>query len=348
MAPRLLYLPNEPVEGWQSGPRNAFRRMLAAGAVADCRIVSFELEAARQGAAATRRVILETCRDFGPDIVLWQHVGNFEIDDSLLHTIRNGSTSPLLVYHEADVFGRWIKRPTRPMGILARAADLTFTVGGGWWADRMRSLGARDVRYLPHYYDADMFGGDWTPPTERRFDVVMIGNLVESRLRFTGYGLPGTRERRELASSLHERYGERFALFGRGWDRFPFARGPVPFAEQEKVIRDAWLSVIWDHFPDIPDYFSDRLPISLAAGVAHATNAHPGYDRTFENGGNLIFEPTLPRLLARIDAALAAPRDRLAAIGLAGQALARDRYTADRVLGEMIRQCVAERSRRGG
>ena len=344
--PRLLYLPNEPVPGWQSGPRRAFEKMREEGDLSDYRAISFEHLAQTQSHDAVREEIASACRDFRPDIVLWQHVSGFEVTESFLNDLKRTDSRPCLVYHEADVFGRLIKRPTRSMRLLAAAADIVFTVGTGWWADRLRGLGASDVRYAPHYYDEDMFGTAWEPTAEREFDIVMIANLVESRFRMLGLGLPGTRERRALAIELDRRHGSRFALYGRGWDDYPFARGPIEFDRQVDVVRRGWISVIWNHFPDVPDYFSDRLPISFASGVAHASNAHPGYGKLFRNGETLIYEDSVAALADRLDAELKRPGQELIDIGEAGKRYAADNLTAYKVLRSMVADVTRTRFQR--
>jgi len=133
------------------------------------------------------------------------------------------------------------------------------------------------VRYLQWGFDPDRFP-DAGPPvaTGRDLDVTVIANRNTPRLR----GLPGWRDRIAFVELVQAEFGDRCAIYGRGWGG-PGAAGPVPFDEQQGRIRGAWVSANWDHFAGESKYHSDRLPISLAAGSVHATTNHPGFDDLF-------------------------------------------------------------------
>ena len=143
-------------------------------------------------------------------------------------------------------------------------------------------VGAKRVRLMLDSYHDDLFGTQWTPTKERKFDVVMLSNLVYVR-GIPNLSLPGGLKRRELARRFHRFFGDRFALFGtgKGWDGEAYCRGPIPYEEQEKYIRSAWLTVGFDNFSGIAMYSSDRIPISLACGVPHITNYKRGYEHLY-------------------------------------------------------------------
>jgi hypothetical protein len=123
----------------------------------------------------------------------------------------------------------------------------------------------------------------------------MIGNRVQSR-RLKWITLPGGKQRADLATRLTREFGGRFGLYGAGWRGLP-SQGPVAFTEQERVIQSARLSVNWDHFHSYPYYFSDRLPISLAAGVPHVTSYHPGYEQFFSGCPGLYWVRSVAELI---------------------------------------------------
>lgn len=341
--PRLLYLPNEPVLGWQTGPRRYFEEATESGELAAYEAFSFEFEAAKAPNDETVcRRIYEIAERFQPDIILWQHIANFRVSREFLRQLKTLTSQPTLVYHEADMYGslRDIKTPSKSMKFLAAEADLTFVVGLGKWAAQLKTLGADDVRYAPHFYDPALFGSDWKPSSEREWDVVLIGNRVASRIPIPGRAIPGATKREELAYQLHRSFGDRFGLFGRGWEKTGFCHGALNFEDQEKVLRNSWLSVIWDHFDETPFYFSDRLPISLASGVLHMTNYHQGYDAIFSNGQNIVYCRSVRELVETAETLLAGPKENLVKIGTAGQEFARNRLTADIVMGDMLREIV--------
>lgn len=345
-APKLLFLPNEPVLGWQSGPRRYFEEAKAVGILSGYETVSFEFEAQGRNDDDVCQNILQAAERLQPDIILWQHISNFKASRDFLKRIRNVNSRPTLVYHEADMYGslREIKTASQSMKVLASEADILFVVGLGNWISRLKSYGAKDVRYAPHFYDPAKFGGHWTPAKNRQFDVVLIGHRIKSRIPVPGRGIPGAAKREELAYKLHEALGDRFGLFGRGWESTGFSRGALPFDQQEAVLRDSWMSVIWDHFDEIPFYFSDRLPISMAAGVLHITNYHSGYDSIFSNGETMAYCRSVEEMLDTVHYYLSCPRDIITKIGMAGREFAKTRLTVDVVMGEMLREIIEYRT----
>lgn len=335
---RLLHLPNEAQPGFQVGPREAFAAMLAQGELAACETFSFLHESQQRGVAESLTELLHLALRFRPDVVVWQHIGRFPVDAAFLQQLRAAIGNAVLVYHEGDVYGRWLKPLPGPVRALAAHADVVSLVGLGELAGLFRSHGARRVVWSPHSFDSQRCDRPWEPTPVRRLDAVMIGNRITSRLPLRN--LPGSRERYRLAEVLHRHLGERFAVHGAGWGKRPHARGPLPFEQQEAAIRSAWLSVSWDHFDRVPCYFSDRVPIAMAAGVVHVTNRQPGYEHIFPAGCGLLHAASVADLGDVVDELLSRPRDELIALGENARRFARERLSARRVYRDLLR-CVA-------
>jgi len=66
----------------------------------------------------------------------------------------------------------------------------------------------------------------------------------------------------------------KFGVYGHGW-RGRGAMGTLPYEDQVKAMRQALVTVNWDHFSHLEGYNSDRLPISMLAGRVHVTTKHP-------------------------------------------------------------------------
>lgn len=331
---RLLHLPNEERVGFQVGPREAFGAMLANGELAAYTAFPFLHEAAQHGMPACFDALLRTARELRPDLVVWQHVGRFPVDKAFMRRLREAIGPAVLVYHEGDVFGRWVKPLPDPVRVLAAEADVISLVGLGELAQLFRAHGARRVVYAPHSFDSQRCDQPWTPTTTRRLDALMIGNRVTSRLPLRD--MPGARERFALAEALHRRLGERFVVHGGNWGARPYAHGPLPFDQQEPTIRKAWLSVSWDHFDQVPCYFSDRVPIAMAAGVAHITNRQPGYEQLFPPGCGLLHADSVSELADLVDLLLSRPRAELIELGERARAFAREHLSARRVYRDLL------------
>lgn len=215
----------------------------------------------------------------------WRSQGNFAV-----------------IYQESDPYGRWRNRLPREAVIAGQAADIVFTSGSGTFASNFRRHGAKDVRWLSQGYDPGSFKRDRT--IEPASDVVVVANRGVSRVPWRGHS--GAKQRETAIRLLQRYFGDRLALYGHGWDG-PGVRGPVPFWDQGRAIQSGWVSANWDHYPDEPHYFSNRLPISLATGGVHVTNWHPGYEGFFPLEEGFLKVATDPeQLVDTVDGFLAA------------------------------------------
>lgn len=338
---RLLYLPNEiSTISRQIGPRAAFNEMVEDQTISDYQAFSFLDEANKVDEPSSwEKRLVNLAKDLQPNVIFWQHIGNLPISIDLINQLKSLSSKPLLVYHEGDVYGKFRKRITPSMKIFAKHSDITFLVGLGENAELFRNAGARNIIFSPHSVDTTRFGHDWNRKTKGRSGVVMIANHIISKpliqqippLRF-----PGIFEREQFALKLYNHFGDHFKLYGRGWEKYPFSARILPYDEQEIALRQHLISVNWDHFPDTPFYFSDRLPISLISGVAHTTNYHPGYELLFKNGEQLVYYQTIDDAIDIIDWMLCQPEKYLIDMGFAGEQFARKNLTANIVYKHMI------------
>lgn len=276
---RLLYVPNEDGDFRQTGIRRPLADLGNAGLISDVSVYSLQLRVRRGGdAEAHRRGLISRVENFQPDIVFMQHAGGTGLTDEHFRQMRRAASFEL-IYHEGDPFSRWL-HPLPPAARAAgRAADVVFTVGAGTFTDNFARAGASDIRWAPSAFDAERYpviDVRDKAMAERQFDVVIVANRNRPRIR----GLPNWRDRIKFVEAMQARFGERLAIFGRGWEG-PGVRGPVAFGEQTRAIQSGWVSANWDHFAMEPKYFSNRLPISLSAGSVHATTSHPGYSEIF-------------------------------------------------------------------
>jgi hypothetical protein len=313
---RLLHLANEsspdPIRQ-EVQVRAAFEQYRAEGVIGEIRTIPVPLECERRGSARVLADILEAVDVFKPDLIFWQNVDLFPVTRDYLRQLKGRACRPRLVYYDGDPYGRLQCRMPAPARAMMAEADMVCLVGLGGFADLAHRFGARHVLYTPFGFDRLRFGGEWTPTLDRRDSVCMIGSLWRSRLPFVF--IPGARGRKQVAGLLTARFGASFALYGANWGRLPSFRGPVPFHQQQDVIREAWVSVGWNHFTDTAFYFSDRLPISLAAGVPHITSWHPGYDSFFAGCPGLYMAKTPEEACDLADFVLAKPREERVALG---------------------------------
>jgi len=283
---RWFYIPNENTEGDQIGPHMAFKKLHREGTFSAYTAYSYLL---RQKALINHQdalnELLETARNFAPDVIFIQHPGNrYPMDSGFLQQLKNIPSKPKFVLYEEDPYGYLVKRLDATIKAVLAESDICFLGGTGYLAEMARKAGAKKVRFALHSYDSQRFGTPWQPTLNRRFDAVMIASLPCLK-RIPWLFMPGGRNRKLTAQALYRQLGDRFALYGggQGWKNAPFCKGKIDFNKQGEAIRDAWMSVNWGQFDEIAMYSSDRLPISLACGVPHITNYQPGYEHVFAN-----------------------------------------------------------------
>jgi hypothetical protein len=325
---RILYVPNESGDFRQLGLRRPLANLLESNLIEEVSIFSLQWRIRNGGdAEAHRQALIERVRAFKPNTLLMQHLGSTGLTRKHFDTLR-ASAEFDFIYHEADPYKRPLHPLPRSAAAASAASDVAFTVGSGSFAANIRRAGASDVRWEPSPFDPERFTKIYSSlPSERPYDVVVVANRNRPRLR----GLPNWRDRIAFIQYLQDRFRGRIAIFGNGWDG-PGAMGPVSFSLQDQAIQSGWVSANWDHFANEPNYFSNRLPISLAAGSIHATTWHPGYDELFPRNTAqfLLKERTHAALADAIERTLdsTTPAERLSAIE-AGQQFSHSRFRQD-------------------
>ena len=336
---RFLYLPNEAREGDQVGPRKAFAKLREDGVLAAYQAYSYLVERSRaRDHRAAVQELRATVEAFQPDVVFVQHLNDsYPLTRADLQALKGVASTPKLVWHDGDAYGRWIKPLDATMKASIAESDMAVLVGLGYLAREVRRAGARRVLLAPHSFDDVRFGQPWRPTIRREHDAIMIANLTCLK-RIPFLHMPGGARRKRLARTFHAAYGDRYAVFGsgQGWRGEPYCRGPIAFDAQERTIRSSWLTINWGQFDGLPWYSSDRLPISLAAGVPHISNRQRGYEHLFADAPGLYLVDAPDEALDVADALLSMPRARLIEIGANAAVWARHRLQATRVYSDIV------------
>ncbi|MDG4865311.1 hypothetical protein P8605_44925 [Streptomyces sp. T-3] len=178
--------------------------------------------------------------------------------------------SPPLVVWEGDAWGGRGK-PLRERNLAwMRSAEAVFSVALGEQAELLGKASGRPVHYVPNCVPL-AFAPPEPPDRAAPAGVALLG----SRMTYLGLELVrDDRERTELARRLA---GPELSVYGKGW-RGPYARGPVPYFEQQAAMRRALVTAGWNRYRRHPGFFSDRLPIAMAAGRVHVSSRHPGLE----------------------------------------------------------------------
>ena len=336
---RFFYVPNENQVGDQVGPRKAFNLLADEGVFSAYTAYSYLVERAKAASQAQALEQLHAAvQAFQPDVIYFQHLNrSYPVDRAYVQRLKSVASRPKFVWHDPDPYGKFIKPIDATMKAAVAESDMAVVKGLGYFAEALRRAGARRILFAPESYDDERFSRGGPPATTRELDAVMIANL-NCLKRIPWLYMPGGRSRKATARLLHGAYRDRFAVFGsgQGWRGEACCRGPIPFDAQEAVIRSAWISVNWSQFDDIPFYFSDRLPISLAAGVPHVTNYQRGFEHVLPDARGVYFVHSPAEALDVSDHLLSLPRERLIEIGEQGLTYARERLNATRVYRDIV------------
>lgn len=249
--------------------------------------------------------------------------------------IRSRFPDLFTAYHDEDPYAWPMKRINRAMKAILPTANIVFISGMGKLKDYYAHNGARNIHYINHYFDRQRNGRIPLAETPKEFAAIMIGNNGRhSRAPLFYY--PGGRRRHRLVRRMNARFGEKFALYGSGWDQYICSKGKVSWLEQEKAIRKAQVSVNWDHFDTIPYYCSDRLPISLAAAVPHVTSYHHGYEHIFGRVPGLYFAKSPAECVDLVEWLISRPQAELDDEGQGAREWCFAHLEAEKIFGQII------------
>lgn len=284
---KVFLLLNGPA-GWQTGIEDGFSHLVASVRISDLKSFYFNDFAKRNGAGKTLEEAVRIAENCLPDIIIIFHIGAFALSEDFPTRLRNIASKPALVYDEGDMYGSWAKPMTKSMKILMNHSEVVSIRGLGRFADDVSKY-CNQIIYTPHHADIARFDKEPHILAERAHKVVMIGNNVKPKLSGLIRRLPGSRKREQFADYLSNSLGRDFNLYGNGWGRSNCNRGPVDFQNQLEVYKNAWITAAFEHYPEVPYYFSNRLPLALLAGSIYVCHYHEGYENVFGSSDFMFY-----------------------------------------------------------
>lgn len=285
----LLFL-NGP-EGSQTGTEDGFNFLKSTGEISALKWFYLEDYSKEVGVKLALTKAREIAEKFQPSLVVIFHIANLDITDVFISSIKNLASKPILVYDEGDMYGSWAKPILKPMVTIIKQADVVSIRGLGKFYKQIALLNNRII-YTPHHADIARFDKEPYLLTERKNKLVLIGNKVKPRLFSWIRRMPGAKERERFVKIIGAAFLNEFVLHGNGWEGYLGNRGPVDFYDQLDYYRESWITVAYEHYPEIPYYFSNRLPIALLAGSLYVCHYHKGYENIFKNCDFIFFFDT--------------------------------------------------------
>ena len=144
---KLFYLINEPTINYQIGYRDAIKRLIDKGDLADCFYYSFyvKLEEAYFRWDLVVVDIIKEISEFRPDAILFAHTSNNAFKESFFKEVnQNLGYKPVYALDERDAYGKFSKKLPRELLDLSKACELTFlSSSGGWLFDQFKKNNKR-------------------------------------------------------------------------------------------------------------------------------------------------------------------------------------------------------------
>jgi hypothetical protein len=339
----LLMVTNEAAPGTEYGLRDAYTTMLRRGEIEMFDAIAPVITADSRSNVEALAELAEREKELRPNVVLVLSPSGVEHDPLFVKWLLDSMGHPVVIYWEGDAWQRWRKPINASMRAWLGVADVVFTTARHPQSDLLKRGGARDVRFIPNTYcHVQSRKAEETDPRhydEPRFDVTLIGGRYAHAGLFCR--LPGGAARASLVRRLQRRRDLRIAIYGSGWNGRG-AEGPVPFAHQTDVIRQALMSVNWDHFPRHEAYATDRLAMALIAGRVHVTTRHRGYDWLPGEDAGLFFEASVRDTVRRVIDLAKLPQNEVLELGAAGYRWVKGRLS-DREAARFMLGAVDER-----
>ena len=142
-------------------------------------------------------------------------------------------------------------------------------------------------------------------PDKERFpeDIIFLGS--------GGRNYPLSPLRKEMCESLYRRYGDKFAVYGRGWRKkdFPYAKPFIETKDEAIAYSSCKVAVGISAF-DWDNYTSARMWKAMASGALYIPYYFNGIEKSFVHHEHLAWWKRLPELYTFIDYYLAREADR--------------------------------------
>lgn len=282
---KLFLFLNEHQYGAHIDVHNACSKLVGENKIHSCEIFPFR-EKLNMG-VNTKQLSLEIAerlRAFKPELILFSHTGGLNLD--LMKIINNVELKfkPAIGYWDGDIYHKIFKPLPNEVNRLIKVVDVCFWCGFDSITRKLSKKNRKDFRYVPLSTD-ERFAKEikiYKSNTDNvMYDIVMVGNFISKKIPY--FSFPGSKYRKEIADYIYDKIGDKFAVFGYGWDT-KYAKGMIPFEEQCRAYHSAKIAIgVNNLFADY--YFSNRLPISLSCGKIMLHNYEHGVENIFNDSG---------------------------------------------------------------
>ena len=228
--------------------------------------------------------LLKQVKENNINILFLFHVGNISFKPIHLKNIYSLNPNIKIIYDEGDMYGGIAKRINSSMINVLKNVDAVSVRGLGNWYNKCKKYCKR-VYYMPHINSLPISKNNFDLPINK--NSCFVGNKVQSRLGNL-FRLPGAYRREKFVRFLDKSINN-LSIFGNGWDNLKNSKGSLKFEDQNDVYKNYTFHFSYEHYPDVPLYWSDRMPISLMRGQIYISHENPLNSLVFKNFNGVYF-----------------------------------------------------------
>lgn len=215
-------------------------------------------------------------------------------------------SKPIVITSAGDGFSDDWHSPDYPrcFKIASTCADITFSTQMGKAADKMMRWGAKCIVYVPNSLCPARFTNHSINPLVHKFDfdVVMVGSRNYGKWYHPfSRNFKMAKIRVQIVKALCKHFGQRFGLFGRGWDGLVSNQGPAPFNDQQKYFQRGRVLVGGNPYSFSDYYSSNRVFFEIASGVPTVELRVNRLDRVLRDGDQIYFADDIDDIITKCE-----------------------------------------------
>ena len=303
----ILLLLNSSINS-QKGIEDGFSSLVDSNLIKTLEFFYYESYYKQYNLIQTQSEIERICDILKPNIIVLFHIAKIPFVLNYWNRLKLKHDF-IFVYDEGDMYGGWAKPMTKSMKEIMKFADFVSIRGLGKWYNTVNKYN-KNILYTPHSNSLYRQTKSLKFNITRSKEVVFIGNRVNSRVGNIRR-LSGASQRENTLKKISVKLEGKLSIYGNGWNDYIGNKNKLEFEKQVEICSKSWFHLSYEHYPEIPYYFSDRLPISLACGQIYICHYHKGYEQMFKGCDFIYFYNTPSEALDIINYLMSLPIDEL-------------------------------------
>lgn len=269
--------------------------------------------------------LLNVIKNFKPDLIHWNQLNNrWHLSKKFILNIKEMLPQVIITQETVDSFN---KLPSAMLN-AGKHFDITL-LNCNELVRKMNKKGCNNVLLFPEKSTDSLFEENHIV-TKKQFDIVFIGNNNSSKNFFKHREKLGPRYRTKLIVKMKKYFGDRFTVFGRGWDNIIENKGFLPFGDQVQIMKSARLLFGCNVRNYYTYYFSNRLTNSMLSGTPIVYQYNPGYEKLFSDNEHIIYFYTPEDAIRKVEDLIVKEDQYLEGIGRNAKQLVMKKHTAQK------------------